>query len=141
MAARTPGGFVPLDMNYMRDERIRRAGPDAELLYIRSLAHCKAGQTEGLVADYDLDVVGVGLKNLKGRANALVREGLWIPVAGGWLIRSWAKWNKTRDEIAEDKAKKSAAAIKTNHDRWHGQKQDSSCPHCMRSVTRLEQRA
>lgn len=141
MAARTPGGFVPLDMNYLRDPAIRRAGPDAELLYIRSLAHCKAGQTDGQVADYDLAVVGVGLKNLKGRADALVREGLWQPIHGGWLIRSWSKWNMTLDEVAKDKAKKREAAIKTNHDRWHGDKQDESCPHCSASVTRLGQRA
>jgi hypothetical protein len=31
--AKTPSMFVPLDVNYMRDPRIRRAGSDAELLF------------------------------------------------------------------------------------------------------------
>lgn len=129
--SKTPRGFVPLDMNYLRDPNIRRAGPDAELLYIRSLAHCKAGGTDGEIGDYDLDVIAVGLRNVQARVGALVKYRLWLEVDGGWRIRSWEKWNMTQSEIAEEKDKKRAAAIKGNHDRWHVDgRTDDSCPHC-----------
>ena len=109
--AKIPGGFVPLDMHYLRDKDIRRAGPDAELLYIRSLAYAKANQTDGMVYDFDLEVVAVGLKNVHPRVSSLLRVGLWEKVDDGWRIRSWEKWNKLEAEIAVEKQHKSEAAV------------------------------
>lgn len=141
--AKTPGLYVPLDMNYLRDPDIRRAGPDAELLFIRSLAHSKSGNTDGKIWDYDLDVVAVGLKGVPARVNALVREGLWIVEDGGWRIRSWGKWNMTQAEIREDKQRRRAGAALTNHERWHVKegKFDDECPLCSESLERSQQRS
>ena len=133
-----PGLFVPLDMNYMRDPAIRRAGPDAELLYVRALAFSKSGGTGGMIHEYDLPVVAIGLKRVQARVDALVREHLWLTVDGGWLIRSWERWNLSRAELEEERAKKVAAAIKTNHNRWHKKRADMSpdCPLCTESLER-----
>ena len=68
MAKSTPSMFVPLDVNYMRDPRIRRAGPDAELLYLRALAYAKGGETDGFVHDFDLDANASGLRNCATRS-------------------------------------------------------------------------
>lgn len=135
--AKAPSGYVPLNMNYMRDPDIRRAGAEAEHLYIRSLAHAKAGQTDGFIGDFDLPIVAVGMKNAAKRANSLVRVGLWIVVEGGWEIRNWAKWNMTGEEIRTDKTRKRDAAIATNHQRWHVEKGviDEKCPHCNGSIS------
>jgi hypothetical protein len=139
---RIPGQFVPLDVNYLRDRSIRRAGPDAELLYIRSLAHAKAGGTEGFIGDFDLEVVAVGLRNTPRRVSALVREELWVPVDDGWRIRSWEKWNATNEQVTAEKNAKRAAAIKTNHERWHvdSDRTDPRCPHCSESLERSMER-
>lgn len=102
-----PGPYVPLDVHYARDEAIRRAGPDAELLYIRGLAYSKGHYKDGLIPDYDLAVVAVGLWRVQSRVDALVREELWLPVDGGWHIRSWHLWNETSEQTA---AKKKRAA-------------------------------
>lgn len=130
--AKAPGGYVPLNMNYMRDKDIRRAGADAEHLYIRSLAHAKAGMTDGLIGDFDLEVVAVGMKLVAKRVAALVKVGLWIEVEGGWEIRNWSKWNMTGEEIRTDKTRKRDAAISTNHTRWHVEKgeKDPNCRLC-----------
>ena len=137
--ARTPGMYVPLDMNYMRDRAIRKAGPEAEHLFIRSLAYSKSGGTDGIIADYDLDTVAVGLKAVPARVQALVREHLWDEIDGGWYIHSWAKWNMTRAELDEDKKRKSDAAIQTNHTRYHEgkDKTDPKCIHCAESLERV----
>lgn len=129
--ARQPRPYVPLDMNYLRDPKIRRAGSDAELLFIRSLAYCKSGQTGGFVGSYDLDVVAVGLTKVHARVSALVREELWTVVEHGWRVTSWEKWNLSPDQIAEEKSKKVSAAILTNHKRWHmNGNPDPECDHC-----------
>ena len=129
--ARTPGIYVPLDANYLRDPAIRRAGPDAELLYIRALAHVKSGDTDGLILSYDLPVIAIGLRTVQKRVDALVREGLWIEDPEGWLIRSWCRWNMTRDERATDKAKRRIGAMLTNHGKGaHAERPDPECPRC-----------
>ena len=93
MPRKTPGNYVPLDVNYIRDASIRRAGEPAELLYVRALAHAKGARTAGFIPDYDLDVVAVGMKGVPARVAALVRERLWVVSPGGWLVRSWDRWN------------------------------------------------
>lgn len=113
------GVYVPLDVNYLRDPKVRRAGSDAELLYLRGLAHAKGGSTDGFIADFDLEVVGVGLSRLRTRVASLVEHGLWKEVDGGWRIAGWTKWNKTNRQMSEDKEARKLGAEKTNHKRYH----------------------
>lgn len=94
-----PGMYVPLDVNYISDADIRRAGPDAELLFVRGLAYCKRSSPDGLVPDFDLEIVGVGLKSVEKRAATLVQHGLWVEVEGGWQVRSWSRWNETSKDL------------------------------------------
>ena len=116
-----PGPYVPLDVHYARDEDIRRAGPDAELLFLRGLAYSKGHYKDGLIPDYDLPVVAAGLPRIPARVDALVREGLWQPVDGGWEIRGWPRWNETSEQTA-DKKKRAAErqARKRERDREAG---------------------
>ena len=113
--ARAPSMFVPLDVNYPRDPRLRKAGPDAELLYIRGLAYAKGGETDGMVYDYDLDVVAVGLPRVQGRIAALEREKAWERREDGWFICGWFKWNEPTAKLREQKRKRAEGAAKTNH--------------------------
>ena len=115
VAARTPSMYVPLDVNFMRDPRIRRAGPDAEILYVRSLAYAKGGGTDGKVHDYDLEVIAVGLKNVTNRVNSLVREDAWQVQEGGWYIAGWLNWNEPVAKLRHRKTKQQEGAAKTNH--------------------------
>jgi len=127
---RTPGTYVPLDINYLRDPAIRKAGPDAELLYLRTLAFIKGAGTDGVLYEWDLPVVAVGLKLPEKRVSALVKNGLWERVEDGWYVKSWTKWNMTQDEIQKDRAAKRAGAVLTNHKKNHKDESDPSCPHC-----------
>jgi len=137
MARRIPDGFVPLHTNYLRDLAIQRAGVEAELLYIRGLAHSKGGKTDGFLSTFDLPVFGVRLKRVEVLAAALVREGLWVEAEDGWRIRSWTKWNGTPEEIAEQTARQQAAAVRTNHNRWHQEQTKNDCPLCQSEPLRL----
>ena len=140
--ARTPGIYVPLDANYLRDPAVRRAGPDAELLYIRSLAHSKSADTDGLILTCDLPVIAIGLKTVQKRVDALLREGLWTEDPEGWLIRSWSRWNMTRDERVNDKAKRRIGAMMTNHGKGaHNDRIDPECPRCSETLERALERA
>lgn len=142
MPARIPGEFVPLDVYYLRDPAIQRAGPDAELLYIRALAHAKAIPAgDGQITRFDLAAFSVGLKNVPARIAALVREQLWTETTDGWAIRSWSKWNRSAEEIEADKQRKREGALKTNHDRYHQDDRRPDCPLCQPEVLPIDRRA
>lgn len=94
-----PGPYVPLDVNYARDRAIAAAGEEAELLYLRALAYCKGTFSEGFVPDHEVDEIAKRLKRVPQRIAALVREELWSPTDGGWLIRNWNRWNESSEEV------------------------------------------
>lgn len=132
----TPSIYVPLDVNYMRDPRIRRAGIAAELLYIRSLAYAKGGETDGIVHDFDIELLTVGIRKPGAAIAALVREKAWEEREGGWFICGWFNWNKSVLALREDKRRKAIGAAKTNH-RKHREKDVTyvaGCRVCMGEV-------
>lgn len=111
-----PGLYVPLDVNYVTDEGIRRAGPAAELLYIRSLTYSKRTQSDGFLPDYDMPVISVGLPQVRESIDALVDRELWLATDGGWQIRSWRRWNEAHQDAA-DKRKRAADRQRRNRER------------------------
>lgn len=129
MPSKIPGEFVPLDVNYTHDRRIREAGALAELLFIRGMAYCRRTKSHGEIPDYDLPVVGVGIPNPTKLAKKLESTGLWLRVDHGWTVRSWAKWNPSSTE--EVRVKQSQGGVQGNHNRWHvdGVTSDD-CPLC-----------
>lgn len=119
MARRIPSEFVPLDVHYARDRAIRCVGVAGEVLFIRSLAAARLHKSGGFVADFDLSSLTFGIRRPAEVVRALVREGLWLEVDGGWSIRSWEKWNGTKDEVNAEKAAESEGGARGNHQRWH----------------------
>ena len=136
MSASPPSLYVPLDANYLRDPKIRRAGPDAELLYLRGLAHSKSGETDGVIHDYDLDVIAVGLDGAEDRAAKLVEVGAWSEHPEGWFITGWFRWNESREVLEARKVRRSIGAAKTNHKthREKGIQFSGGCPVCLGEV-------
>ena len=129
MGTKIPSEFVPLDVNYAHDRAIRVAGPLAEALFVRSIAYARKHRTNGLIPDYDLEVVGAGIPRLPKQADALVGVRLWLVTSGGWRVRSWTKWNPVSEE--DRKAKQSRGGTLGNHNRWHiGGVHSDDCEFC-----------
>ena len=108
-----PEEFVPLFVRYRRDRAIRSAGNDGELMYLRALAHARDNDTEGLIEDFDLHDLAAGMGDPDAVVAKLVKLRLWVPVEGGWLIRSWDKWNPRGA---------SESGSYGNHVKWHEQR-------------------
>lgn len=132
MARRIPGEFVPLDLDLPRDIKIRKAGPDAELLYIRGLIYLKAADHDGFIPDFDIPALSVGCKSVPASVRKLVATGLWEPAEldgmSGYNCRAWLKWNMSRAELEEQRSQRRLGALKTNHER--GVHKDSPHPEC-----------
>lgn len=122
------GRYVPLSVAYREDDAVLGIEPLAELLFVRSLAFCKAREDSGggissrqlRLFGADLGAYGVPVDDLVAQ---LVRENLWIETGDGWLIRSWLEWNGNES---------SEHGRRGNHVRWHEDRGfiDESCPFC-----------
>lgn len=105
-SVRRNGSYAPLSAHYYKDDAIDEAGPDAELLYVRGLAFCADVLSDGFISDRQLvRFVGVGMDDAAERAKRLVAVDLWERVDGGYRVRSWLDWNRSREEITERQAK------------------------------------
>lgn len=103
------GAFAPLSAHYYKDDAIDEAGPDAELLYVRGLAFCAEVLSDGYISDRQLTrFVGSGLDDVMGRAKTLAAVGLWERADGGYIVRSWLEWNRSRSEITRYQEKDAA---------------------------------
>ena len=105
---RRNGSYAPLSAHYYKDDAIAEAGEKAELLFVRGLAFCADVLKDGFISDVQLvRFVGVGMRDAQARATRLVDAELWERVDGGYVVRSWEKWNQSLSEI---KAKQKADA-------------------------------
>lgn len=94
------GSYVPLSASYYLDDALMEAGEKAELLYVRGLAFCANADSDGFISYRQVtSVVGVGMRDTSARAARLVEVGVWEAVDGGYVVRSWLKWNRSAAEI------------------------------------------
>lgn len=106
---RANGGFAPLSATYYEDDAILEAGPMAELLFVRSIAFCAKTLSDGFVSSRQLSrSLAPDLDDAEDLAEVLVTVGLWTHADGGYTVRSWLKWNRSREEITRNRAKDAA---------------------------------
>lgn len=87
---------------YYMDAAMHRAGEAAEVLFTRGLAYCGLVESAGVI---DKAMVPTLAPKSKPRADALVREGLWVDEGAVYRIRSWDKWQDEHDAAAERRRK------------------------------------
>lgn len=110
---RRVGPYAPLSATYYYDDELALAGENAELLFVRGLAFSAQVMNDGFISDIQLvRQVGVGMADAVDRAAALVEHGLWERVDGGYVVRSWLRWNKSAEEVGRYRAKDAARKAK-----------------------------
>ena len=103
---KSKGAYVPLAAQYFMDDAVLEAGPDAELLFVRCLSFLAAIPSDGFITERQVrSVVGLGLRNVTKRLTSLQEVGLLEATEGGFVVRSWTKWNKTAEDIGKLLAK------------------------------------
>lgn len=85
---------------YYHDPALLRAGEAAEVLFCRALAHCGQVESGGRV---DKTVLPLLVPKAQPRADALVREGLWLDEGTHYRVRSWERLQDEHDAAAERK--------------------------------------
>ena len=133
---KSKGAYAPLAAQYYLDDAILEVGPDAELLYVRCLSFLASVSTDGFLTERQMKVVGAGLRNVPKRINSLLGVGLLEASPGGFVARSWLKWNKSAAQTdrhlrndRERKARKDEGNGDNSARNPHGFQTDSS-PQC-----------
>lgn len=93
--------WVKLRTAFYNDPAIVRAGEAAEVLFVRAMAYCGEQETDGVIPTGVLTRL-VGTK-ASARAAALVREGLWEVIEGGWRFTGWSKNQTSSDELSKSR--------------------------------------
>ena len=119
--------WVKLDDGYYDHVKVLRAGPVAELLWVRSIAWCNRNRANGIIptqalyriAEFcpRLTIDGDSVSPLD-LAAVLVREGMWSEHPEGWEIHDYGEYQRSAAEIEELSAKRSAAGRKGAEARW-----------------------
>jgi hypothetical protein len=98
--ARKGSLWLPLDVNFMDDPKVIRAGEQAGWLYVAMSLFCKRVGTDGLMMPEQVERLGVN--NWRKRLDALLREELVVLLDDGQLaIAAWLLHNDSADEVAE----------------------------------------
>lgn len=93
--AKSKGVYAPLGAQYYLDDAILAAGPTAELAWVRILSFLASIPSDGYVTESQVARVVIGIPGKKRAIDRLVEVGLLEKVPGGFVARSWLKWNKT----------------------------------------------
>jgi hypothetical protein len=97
--------YLPLDVDYFRDEAIAEArsrSPWAELLFIHLCCEAKERETDGRISAAIASLTGVPA--WRKWIGVLVEVGLILVDGDGWIIRSFTRKNLTASQIAERRA-------------------------------------
>lgn len=109
---RRNGAYVPLSVSYADDDAIaaldEMEDDRSELLFLRGMAFSgRDPSLDGFISSVALRTGRVlRRKPRRGQditcnAERLAEVGLWVPEENGYRIRSWVKWNRSSEEIAE----------------------------------------
>lgn len=96
--------FVPLDVNFLDDEKVLEAGERAAWLYIAMLCRCKQLGTDGYLTERQISRLHVD--QWRPRLARLVEVHLvWLVEDGRYWITGWLKNNEQAAKIEERRRK------------------------------------
>lgn len=104
--------FAKLAHGFAKDPKIVGLSSDAFRAYVEALLYSCQYMTDGFLDDrivqkeWGFDVAEELAANDK-------KQPSWVKVEGGWMIYAFCEWQTTTKDIAQMKAKKQAAGIKS----------------------------
>ena len=115
MSRKSARVYLPLDVSFMDDEKIIRAGEQAGWLYLAMALRCKALGLDGLLSD--VQIARLHVPDWNNRLEALMREKAVVARKTGYFMPAYLKWNESTTEKADrlerDRKRKVKAAGKT----------------------------
>lgn len=96
--------FVKLSINYRFDFIMTGTSPQAELIFLRSLAWSGLNNSHGIIPAGEIRSL-VSLGKPATLVAELVAGGYWEPHPRGWVISQWDKWQKDFEQVQAKRGK------------------------------------
>lgn len=125
-----------LDCGWWRSPKWRGVTLDEMGLFQALVSYCHEHATDGVLPSSDDEelamALGLRAKEVRKAKAAMSKRGVLVDGPNGLEIAGYADHNPTRREIEEDRARKTAAALKANHTRHHVERNrsDPDCELC-----------
>lgn len=120
--------WARIDDNFFANPKIRKAGPEATMLYLASLTYCNQQLTDGFIPEEMLPILclyafidpsktlapasGSSASKSLAPASILLEIGLWHVVEGGYEIHDYMDFNASKQEIDQERQRKRIAGRK-----------------------------
>lgn len=120
--------FLPLEVNFMDNAKIMKAGEKAGWLFLAMSLLSKRLLSDGFVSDQQVKKFG-----LAGTPQRLAKlqegeEPLIVRTDGGWVLPAYLKRNKSSAEVRETQRLEREAGVIGNHRKYH--KDGRTSPRC-----------
>ena len=89
--------WLKTDDRFPEHRKIRRLSDAAYRLHHTALCACAKDETDGMVTEADIAEMEHGPR-LRKHVPALIDNGLWEPVPGGWLIHDFLDYNPSHSK-------------------------------------------
>lgn len=90
--------YLPLDVSFMDDDKIIRAGEQAGWLYLAMALKCKALGVDGVLSD--VQVARLHVPDWQERLEVLIREKAVVERKNGYFLPAYLSWNESTKEKA-----------------------------------------
>lgn len=95
--------WVKIDVAWLRDPAVLALSATAKLLYVSAM--CWAGEhlTDGRLSPPEARAAAAQASVPFSAHKALVEAGLWEPADGGWTIRNYLRWQRSKAEVTAER--------------------------------------
>ena len=90
--------YLPLDVSFMDDDKIIRAGEQAGWLYLAMALKCKALGVDGVLSD--VQIARLHVPDWHDRLEVLIREKAVVERKTGYFLPAYLSWNESTKEKA-----------------------------------------
>lgn len=95
--------WLKVDDEFPEHKKVRRLSDGAFRLHVTAMCLCAKDETDGRVAEADLDDMK-NIDRLRKFIPALVLADLWEVIDGGWLIHDFLDYNPSHEQLVRDRA-------------------------------------
>lgn len=100
--------WVKLDDRFHDDPRVKTAFMECQgsvALHVMALTYSAAHLLDGHIPEVWVKATMPAPSSRRKAVAALVDAGLWAPENGGWLVRNYLKFNPSRAQVEEQRAR------------------------------------
>lgn len=109
--------WANLDDQFPKHPKTVKLSDAAFRLHVSGICYCAQFLTDGVVETEVVPLLKPRFK--REQLDELLRKGQWKKHSEGYEIHDYLQWNRSREQVEAERARKSRAGRKGAEKRWH----------------------